>query len=384
MGGRVPYGFRLENTVIDGVHTSKFVEDSKEIEKIRRIYEEYAKPEGTLGSALRSLMETEKKTETECDDESEDKAVPENKTVPGCEAVRGRAPLSSARISEIIRNPVYVRADIDVYHFFLSQGARIINPVEDFIGTNGLFLYKGRDGDGNKRKHYDIKDREVVLAPHEGVIDSELWLACKVKLMKNRQLSTVRKGTRSYLTGKVKCKKCGYAYQVIQSEGTKTLNRYFRCSGARYSIKCTGAGHTIYADELEEYVRSEIKKVLEQFSYLSDECERQQEPVCNHYKIRIASIEKEIEDLLEKVASANASLMGYINKRVENLDEEKQELQKKVAKIISEDDVSRTDKITGFTDKWDELELIDKQRIVDILIDHMEIGEGEMEIFWNI
>ena len=390
MGGRVPYGFRLENAVIDGVHTSKFVEDPEEVEKIRRIYEEYAKPEGTLGSALRSLLEAEEKTETECDDVSEDnavlenKAVPENKTVPGCEAVRGRAPLSSARISEIIRNPVYVRADIEVYHFFLSQGARIINPVEDFIGTNGIFLYKGRDGDGKKRKQYDLKDREVVIAPHEGVIDSELWLACRVKLMKNRQLSTVRKGMRSYLTGKVKCKKCGYAYQVIQSEGTKTLNRYFRCSGARYSIKCTGAGHTIYADELEEYVRSEIKKVLEQFSYLSDECERQQEPVCNHYKIRIASIEKEIEDLLEKVASANDSLMVYINKRVETLDGEKQELQKKMAKITSEDDVFRADKITGFTDKWDELELIDKQRIVDILIDHIEIGEGEMEIFWNI
>ena len=60
------------------------------------------------------------------------------------------------------------------------------------------------------------------------------------------------KGKRTWLNGKVKCKKCGYAYTVTKSN--TRAGRYFQCSGARYSIKCKGAGHTIYADVFEDYV----------------------------------------------------------------------------------------------------------------------------------
>ncbi|MCI7812708.1 MAG: recombinase family protein [Robinsoniella sp.] len=360
MGGRVPCGFQLENTVIDGIHTSKFVPDPDGVELVRRIYEEYAKPEGTLGGTMRALMEA------------------------GYQPSPGKAPLSTARISEMIRNPVYVKADIEVYHFFASQGARIVNPVEDFIGTNGLFLYKGMDGDRKKRKQYDLKDREVVVAPHEGIIDSDIWLVCRRKIMKNRKLAMIRKGKRSWLTGKVKCKKCGYAYQVIQYNRGETVKRYFRCSGARYSIKCTGAGTTIYADELEDYLLSEIKKELEKLGDLSDEWEKRTEPACNRDQIRMAQIDREINTLLEKLLFANATLMRYINKQVVALDLEKQELQRKMAGSETSEAASTKYKMTDFLRKWEELALIDKQRIADILIDRIEIGDREIQIFWNL
>ena len=50
---------------------------------------------------------------------------------------------TSARISEMLRNPVYVEADIDVYNFFKSQGADVYNPASDFTGYNACYLYKG-------------------------------------------------------------------------------------------------------------------------------------------------------------------------------------------------------------------------------------------------
>ena len=61
-------------------------------------------------------------------------------------------PWSTARISEILRNPVYAKADIDIYNFFESQGANMINPASDYVGTNGIFLYKGINGDKTKKK----------------------------------------------------------------------------------------------------------------------------------------------------------------------------------------------------------------------------------------
>ncbi len=46
-------------------------------------------------------------------------------------------------------------------------------------------------------------------------------------------------------------------------------------------------------------------------------------------KIRLAEIDKAIEDLLSKVVGANTNLMEYINNKVEALDAELRKLQEK-------------------------------------------------------
>ena len=221
-----------------------------------------------------------------------------------------------------------------------------MNPASDYIGTNGIFLYKGCNGDKKKKKQYDLVDRDVVLAPHEGVIDSATWLKCRLKIMNNRQSARTNKGKRTWLSGKVKCKKCGYAYTVTKSN-TKA-GRYFQCSGARYSIKCKGSGHTIYADVFEDYVFGEIRKELAKFQYLSEELTETVSQSDNQNKIRIAEIDKEISSLLLKVSDANKTLMNYINKRIEELDKEKQSLQEKLVEQTTNKPEEKIDKITDY------------------------------------
>ena len=48
---------------------------------------------------------------------------------------------------------------------------KIYNRFEDFIGSNGCYLYTDKDGPG----------KLLVLAPHEGIVDSEVWLRCRNK-----------------------------------------------------------------------------------------------------------------------------------------------------------------------------------------------------------
>lgn len=357
MGGRVPYGFQLEDAIINGIHTSRFVPEPEEMKQIKLIYELYSEPDMTLGAVMRELLE---------------RGYTEKRGVAWC----------TARISEIVRNPVYVKADIEVYNFFESQGSNLVNPASDYIGTNGIFLYKGYNGDKKKKKQYDLVDRDVVLAPHEGVIDSATWLKCRLKIMNNRQSARTNKGKRTWLSGKVKCKKCGYAYTVTKSN-TKA-GRYFQCSGARYSIKCKGSGHTIYADVFEDYVLQEIKKELAKFQYLSEELTQTVSLSDNQSKIRIAEIEKEISSLLSKVSDANKTLMNYLNKRIEELDKEKQSLQAKLVEQSTNKPEEKIDKITDYISKWTELSLEDKQKIADILIKVIYIDEDVIEIEWNI
>ena len=48
-------------------------------------------------------------------------------------------------LAQLLRNPVYVQADLDVYEFFKSQGTVIVNDAADFTGMNGCYLYQGRE-----------------------------------------------------------------------------------------------------------------------------------------------------------------------------------------------------------------------------------------------
>lgn len=357
MGGRVPFGFKLEDTILYGIRTSRFVPEPEEIKQIKLIYKLYSEQDMTLGAVMRELL---------------NRGFTEKRGAAWC----------TARISEIVRNPVYVKADIDVYNFFESQGSHIVNPASDYIGTNGIFLYKGYNGDKTKKKQYDLADRDVVLAPHEGVIDSDTWLKCRLKIMNNRQSARTNKGKRTWLSGKVKCRKCGYAYTVTRSN-TKA-GRYFQCSGSRYSIQCKGSGHTIYADVFEDYVLEEIKKELAKFQYLSEELAQTVSLSDNQNKIRIAEIDKEITSLLSKVADANKALMNYLNNRIEELDKEKQSLLEKLVESTANKPAKKLDKITDYVSKWTDLSLEDKQKIADILIKVIYIDEDVIEIEWNI
>ena len=84
-------------------------------------------------------------------------------------------------LSQLLRNPVYAQADLELYEFFKSQGAAIVNDASDFAGTNGCYLYQGRDVKEDKDRC--LKDQTLVIAPHEALISSDTWLKCRKKLM---------------------------------------------------------------------------------------------------------------------------------------------------------------------------------------------------------
>ena len=68
----------------------------------------------------------------------------------------------TAFLSQLLRNPVYAQADLELYEFFKSQGATIVNDASDFAGTNGCYLYQGRDVKEDKDRC--LKD-QILLIP---------------------------------------------------------------------------------------------------------------------------------------------------------------------------------------------------------------------------
>jgi len=87
--------------------------------------------------------------------------------------------LTRSQISHMLKNPVYVQADLDIYDFFKGHGADVVNEAADFAGTNGCYFYTGRGTFESKKA--ELKDHTLVIAPHERLVSSDIWLACRKK-----------------------------------------------------------------------------------------------------------------------------------------------------------------------------------------------------------
>ncbi len=99
-------------------------------------------------------------------------------------------------------------------------------------------------------KYQHLKDQILVLAPHEGIVPSDIWLICRKKLMGNTKIQIARKATHTWLAGKIKCGNCRKTLMSITNPAKK---EYLRCSKRIDSKSCPGCEKIVTA-ELEAVV----------------------------------------------------------------------------------------------------------------------------------
>lgn len=142
MGGQVPFGFELTG--------GRLYPKEREKEVIEYLFRTYA--DGTTYAAL--------------SDKLNQRGV----------KTRQRKAFSPARIGEILRNPVYLRAEKGVISYAANVGIELIYEYE--TGKNhGFFQY-------GKRKEL------WVSAPHEGIVTEEVFLAAQYH--RKRRSYTIR------------------------------------------------------------------------------------------------------------------------------------------------------------------------------------------------
>lgn len=352
MGGRIPYGFRLVPTTVNGVKTSMYEIKPDEAEQIKLIYELYSRPECSYGDIIRYFQEHG--------------------------ILKNGKPWERTRLADVLRNPIYVRADLSIYEFYRDQGGVLANPPEDFIGTNGCYYYKGQDSTGRKEKN--LEGNHLVLAPHEGIVSSDLWLKCRAKCLEAQQIKPYQKAKNTWLAGKIKCGVCGYA--LVDKRYSKTRSRYFLCSHKMNSKACAGPG-TIYSDEFERLIYNEVKKKLAQFNVLRKRKGNLINPELTAIHVELAQVEDEINSLMERMAGADDTLYRYIGERIRDLDEKKQMLQAKSLELKQHKEVSYTE-ISNHLTMWEELTFEDKRQTVDQLIRVIYATSDMIKIEWRI
>ena len=283
-------------------------------------------------------------------------------------------------LAQMLRNPVYVQADLDVYEFFKSQGTVIVNDAADFTGTNGCYLYQGRDVKPSKKN--GLKDQMLVLAPHEGIVPADIWLACRKKLMNNMKIQSARKATHTWLAGKIKCGNCGYALMSIFNPSGK---QYLRCTKRLDNKSCPGCGKII-TSELEAVVYQQMVKKLEKHKTLTGrEKVAKANPKIAALQVELLHVDSEIEKLVDSLTGANNVLFSYVNVKIAELDGRKQELLARIAELtveaISPEQVSQ---ISGYLDTWENVSFDDKRRVVDLMITTIAATSDSLNITWKI
>ena len=352
MSGAAPYGYKLTPIVMNGIRTNMFEAEPEAAERVKLMFEMYAEPQNSFGDIAKHF-------------------AGENISKRGTQFTR-------ATISQLLKNPAYVQADLEVYEFFKSQGATIVNEAADFTGTNGCYLFKGRDV--TERKQVNLKDHILVIAPHEGLVSSEMWLTVRKRLMGNTTFRSGQKAVTTWLAGKLKCGRCGSNVVCRQSHGIF----YLYCFRRNDNGGCEGCGK-LHAKEVEYFIYDEMCQKMSEFKTLTDSTATKANPKLTAHKVELAQVESEIEKLLSTLTGANAVLMSYANTKVEELDEKRQSLTRAIANMTAGAvSPNKLNQISDYLNDWTNIDISDKRFVYDGLINKIGITSENVEIEWKI
>lgn len=243
----------------------------------------------------------------------------------------------SQKLSFLMRSPTYVQSNAEIYEYYKARGANMISPVEDFNG-NGLYLYGKRPE--NERKYSNVKDDNVVVALHEGVIDSQTWLKVQYRLEENIRYGNRNNGKATWLSGLTKCGHCGYAMTGNRSHGKV----YFRCSRRMNFGDCNSCP-AIPAEPIENQIWNAILEKVEELKGISISQKNNADIRMNQLKIELIRIDESIDNLVSAIAQGNILSVKVLNDRITSLNEQRIEINEQLQKINVESTTINSDTI---------------------------------------
>lgn len=339
MGGRVPFGFRLEPCLLDGRKTARYVQVSEEAQILERMYGVYQHPCASLADVVLALREA------------------------GIRNPRRDDGLwVRSHIGRMLQNPIYVKADLSVYQYYSEQNVEIHNSSGDFLGGNGCYLF-GKDS-----------NPQLVLAPHEGIIPAEIWLRCMQK--RSHRGAPRKKAASSWLVGKIQCGKCGYCLAVRQRQGKK-IYRYLVCPHATGNGKICQGVRGIHADRVEEILFQRMKLAAEGITLKRI----QQDPREQEVRALCLQAEHEIRQLVTKSTRVSTLTAEVLDRRIQELTQQMEQYRAQMEKC--QPDMPAATAATCL-DRWDHFSVQEKRTVLDALVEKIQITETQITIFWRL
>lgn len=345
-GGPAPYGMKNIRIINDEGQSVPSLDYTETFDVVQETFYKYSLEDVSLGDIAKDLTE---------------RGIPCKK----------RKSWDNVAVSRLLHSPVYVKADEKVYRYFQSRGVKnFSNSIEEFDGTSSVHIVGKRTG--NERKYTNLEEHVVSLTNFPGRIPSDIWLACQYKLNTNKQIGNSGKGKHTWLTGLMKCGKCGYSISVRRWNE----KRYLCCSGRNNLHICEQKSFTQQVADVESAVEKELKAILEECNQTHIQIPERDNLMEVHKELE--EVEAQIQKLVALMLEANSVSMKYINAELEKLETRKIELLQACQTPV--DDKKQYFKGIVF----DELEFEEKKMVAQAFIKQINVFDDSIEIIWKI
>ena len=353
LGGPPAYGFEKSSIIHNGKKTKVLVSVDETVMIVKSMYDMYAGSNLSLSEISRCLNE---------------------RNVLAAKGGRW----DSGKVSRLLRNPVYVQADANVYAYYSERGCDITNPVEAFVGEKGCFLYGKRES--NKRKYTDVANHKLSLTLHDGIISSETFLICQHRLDSNEQINNKGSGKYTWLSGLLKCDKCGYAMKVI----TYKENQFLVCSGKYNYCACDGHEERFAVEDIEAAIEPLLLEKLKRLPRAEMPKDSVSYIKHNDARIRLEQIKREIYILLDRLTQMTELAVAEVDKKINGLAAERDRIHSIINNGIKEKTKNPYEDIMALAENWNNAALAEKKLVAKILIKKICILNSDIKIEWRI
>ena len=354
LGARAPFGYKKEETTLLGKKTKKLVPIPEQAETVTQMYDLYGNGGLSLGQVQKWLHEE------------------------GIRTVKGNY-FNKHAVARILGNPVYVKADADVYTFLQSKDIKINNSPEDYIGENGIYLY-GKTKGVAREKYAADGDEYATIGLHKGIISSDVWLRVQARLLNNHNFGSSGTGTKTWLSGLVKCGYCGKGI-CFKSGGRKGSKIYAICIG-RIEKHCYGKKKALTSETLEEITEGQLLAYLNSLKVKTAKSKSSFSPQINNLKTAIKKIDSEMNGYLTQVPNATKALIDLINGQVERLNADKMKLLDELSRLTIQE---KTPEFNGYDiDKviaeWANMGMEERKSVAKVFIKEITVSDEEINV----
>lgn len=336
-GGRAPYGFEIQKVDWNGKRQSVLKPIPEKLQIVQDLFTKYTSGTASLYSLSKELN------------------------------LNSTERWDAITVRRILKNPVYACADVDVYSFYYGN-AEIINDVHEFDGSHAAYLVVkgGKSSAGH---------RTLSLAYHQGVVPSSVFIAAQNMLSQNKQLKNGHRSSFTWLSGLLKCHKCGGRINVFQNKGLT----YFQCYKRFHQAGSCDAkihGNSLrYESYVEDAIQNRIDTIVKNNS--AEDVPNQQ---LNDMKIQLLENERQINNLVEALKIGGAVAMRSIQNELQALEAEHERITNEITAMQPVHQVPNGLAVIDFA----KLDYDSKRDVARMMIDKILVGDDSpIQIIWK-
>lgn len=336
-GGRAPYGFEIQKVDWNGKRQSVLKPIPEKLQIVQDLFTKYTSGTASLYSLSKELN------------------------------LNSTERWDAITVRRILKNPVYVCADVDVYSFYYGN-AEIINDVHEFNGSHAAYLVVkgGKSYTGH---------RTLSLAYHQGIVPSSVFIAAQTMLSQNKQLKNGHRSSFTWLSGLLKCHKCGGRINVFQNKGLT----YFQCYKRFHQAGSCDAkihGNSLrYESYVEDAIQNRIDTIVK--NNIAEDVPNQQ---LNDMKIQLLENERQINNLVEALKIGGAVAMRSIQNELQALEAEHERITNEITAMQPVHQVPNGLAVIDFA----KLDYDSKRDVARMMIDKILVGDDSpIQIIWK-